>query len=245
MEAQMEVLLLTEEPDFESVLPSLGVLAGSVRSASITDSNLVGDDPPDVAIVDARTDLSAARAVCARLAAAAPSVAVVPVVSEADVVAVDIDWRLDEVVLAGAHAAELDARLRLAIGRRRGAQEDSRVTLKFGDLVLHPASYCAFLGDRELDLTLTEFRLLNYLVEHAGRAFTRSHLMHTVWGHDCSGRARTVDVHVQRLRAKLGADYESLVDTVRGIGYMAVNQPHQPSTIGESPQRVIQTAGAA
>jgi DNA-binding response OmpR family regulator len=229
----VEVLLLTEEPDFESVLPSLEFLARSVRSASITDISLAGQ--VDVAMVDARTDLSSARAACERLAASAPLVAVVAVVSEADLVAVDVDWRVDEVVLAGAHAAELDARLRLAMGRRRGAPDETPVTLKFGDLVLHPASYCAFLDSRELDLTLTEFRLLNYLVQHADRAFTRSHLMHEVWGHECSGRARTVDVHVQRLRAKLGADYESLVDTVRGIGYMAASQPHQSST----------TAGAA
>jgi DNA-binding response OmpR family regulator len=231
-EAQVEVLLLTEEPDFESVLPSLEFLARSVRSASITDISMAGQ--VDVAMVDARTDLSSARAACERLAASAPLVAVVAVVSEADLVAVDIDWRVDEVVLAGAHAAELDARLRLAMGRRRGAPDETPLTLKFGDLVLHPASYRVFLDDRELDLTLTEFRLLNYLVQHAGRAFTRSHLMHEVWGHDY-GRARTVDVHVQRLRAKLGADYESLVDTVRGIGYMAASQPHQSST----------TAGAA
>jgi len=90
------------------------------------------------------------------------------------------------------------------------------------------------LSGKDLGLTLTEFKLLNFLVQHAGRAFSRTRLMHEVWGYDCDGRVRTVDVHVRRLRAKLGPDYESIVDTVRGVGYMAVTPP-QPQWIVSEP----------
>src|SRR5574337_93350 len=170
----------------------------------------------DLAIVDTRTDLPGARDACRRLAATATAVAVVAVVTATDLVAVDVDWGFDDVLLDTASAAELQARLRLAIARRRSALEG---TVTFGDLVLYPASYTASLDGQRLDLTLTEFKLLNCLVQHAGQAFSRARLMREVWGQQCS--RRTVDVHVQRLRAKLGAGHKSIVDTVRGVGYMA------------------------
>jgi DNA-binding response OmpR family regulator len=227
----LDVLLLTNEDDFESALPTLNSFAQSIQHAPLTDLTDGHHDGADVAIIDARTDLAAARRVCRRLTANAPAVAVVAVVAPADFVAVDVDWHFDDVLLPAAGAAELQARLRLALTRRRSGLEG---TLKFGDLILHPASYTGSLAGKDLGLTLTEFKLLNFLVQHAGRAFTRTRLMHEVWGYDCNGRVRTVDVHVRRLRAKLGAEYESMVDTVRGVGYMAVTPP-QPQWIISEP----------
>lgn len=217
----MDIVLITDDAEGESVLPMLRMVARTVRYAALT--RLVDIDHwhgIDVAVVDARTDLPAARRICRQLTAAAPSVAKVAVVSPEDVVAVDLEWHLDDMVLASVGTAELQTRLRLANARRRKTVDS---TIQFGDLMLHPASYTASLPDRELDLTLTEFKLLSHLVRNAGRAFTRTRLMQEVWGHQCS--RRTVDVHVQRLRAKLGADYESIVDTVRGVGYMAAGVP--------------------
>jgi DNA-binding response OmpR family regulator len=222
----LDVLLLTDAGDFESVLPTLSSFAQTMRRAPLTDY-VDGHDGADVAIVDARTDLAAARRACHRLTANAPAVAVLAVVAPADFVTADVDWNFDDVMLPGAGADELQARLRLAIKRRRSVLDG---TLKFGDLVLHPASFTGSLGGKDLGLTLTEFKLLNFLVQHAGRAFSRTRLMHEVWGYDCNGRVRTVDVHVRRLRAKLGTEYESMVDTVRGVGYMAATPP-QPEWI--------------
>nr|WP_207949668.1 winged helix-turn-helix domain-containing protein [Mycobacterium eburneum] len=218
----VNVLLLTDQSDPDVVLPTLPLVAETVVHAPLGKPSPQQFDGPDVAVVDARTDLPAARQACRKITVAAPQLAVVAVVSPEDFVAVDLEWHVDDVVLPTACTAELQTRLRLAIARRHKAVED---TLQFGDLVLHPASYIASLADRELDLTLTEFKLLSFLVQHAGRAFTRTRLMHEVWGHEC-GR-RTVDVHVQRLRAKLGAEHESIVDTVRGVGYMAPSPPRQ------------------
>jgi DNA-binding response OmpR family regulator len=227
----LDVLLVTNEDDFESALPTLNSFTQSIRQAPLTDlSDGYHHDGADVAIIDARTDLAAARRACRRLTANAPAVAVVAVVAPADFVAVDVDWHFDDVLLPAAGAAELQARLRLATTRRRSALDG---TLKFGDLILHPASYTASLAGKDLGLTLTEFKLLNFLVQHAGRAFSRTRLMHEVWGYDCNGRVRTVDVHVRRLRAKLGAEYESMVDTVRGVGYMAVTPPQPQWIVGE------------
>jgi DNA-binding response OmpR family regulator len=227
----LDVLLLTNEDDFESALPTLDSFALTIRHAPLTDRVDGNHDGADVALIDARTDLTAARKACRRLTASAPAVAVVAVVAPADFVAIDVDWNFDDVLLPAAGAPELQARLRLAITRRRNALEG---TLKFGDLVLQPASYTASLCGKDLGLTLTEFKLLKFLVQHAGRAFSRTRLMHEVWGYESDGRVRTVDVHVRRLRAKLGADYESMVDTVRGVGYMAVTPP-QPQWIVNEP----------
>jgi DNA-binding winged helix-turn-helix (wHTH) protein len=71
-------------------------------------------------------------------------------------------------------------------------------------------------------LTYKEFELLKYLAQHAGRVFTRAQLLQEVWGYDFFGGTRTVDVHVRRLRAKLGPEHEALIGTVRNVGYKAV-----------------------
>jgi DNA-binding response OmpR family regulator len=85
------------------------------------------------------------------------------------------------------------------------------------------ASHAARLANRPLSLTPIEFRLVSYLASHPGKAFTRSQLMHEVWDTDDMGTLRTINVHVQRLRAKLGPGNDHLIDTVRGVGYMALS----------------------
>lgn len=235
----MDVLLVTDAAGFASTLPTLDLFARDVHRISLAEPVAAGREPADVAIIDARADLPSARRACRQLTAAAPTVAIVAVVAAADLVAVDLDWHFDDVLLVTASAAELQARLRLAIARRRSGLDG---TLEFGDLVLHPASYTASLAGHGLELTLTEFKLLNYLVQHAGQAFTRTRLMHEVWGYECTRRARTIDVHVQRLRAKLGPEHESLVDTVRGVGYMAVSPPQPQWIVSERMSSPVQAS---
>jgi len=225
----LNILLLTDANDFESVLPPLSPFAGSTRRTPLTDS--VDAHNADVAMVDARFDPAAARRACCGLAANAPTVAVLAVVAPASIATVDLDWNFDDVILPGASTDELQARSRLAINRRRGALDG---TLKFGELSLHPSSFTGSLGEKDLGLTLTEFKILNFLVQHAGHAFSRTRLMQEVWGHDIHGPTRTIDVHVGRLRAKLGTEHQSIVDTVRGVGYMAATPP-QPEWIVSAP----------
>ena len=88
-----------------------------------------------------------------------------------------------------------------------------------GGIVIDDAAYSVMLDGVPLDLTYTEFELLKYLVQHPGRVFSREHLLADVWGYDYYGGTRTVDVHVRRLRAKLGTEHESLIGTVRNVGY--------------------------
>ncbi len=133
---------------------------------------------------------------------------------------------MDDVILTTAGPAELEARLRLGIGRvaaQAGADTESHVISSSG-LVVDDATYTAKLENRTLDLTFKEFELLKFLAQHPGRVFTRQQLLQEVWGYDYFGGTRTVDVHVRRLRAKLGTDNETLIGTVRNVGYRFVAQ---------------------
>lgn len=219
----MDLLLLTSDPNPESVLPSLALLPHTVRSVPTEVSSLLEAGSADVAIVDARSDLAAARGLCRLLGTTGSSAPVVAVVNEGGLVAVNTDWGIDEILLPGTGPAEVDARLRLLVGRRGStvdAQSAGKVNL--GELVIDEGTYTARLRGRPLDLTYKEFELLKYLAQHAGRVFTRAQLLQEVWGYDFFGGTRTVDVHVRRLRAKLGPEYEALIGTVRNVGYKVV-----------------------
>ncbi|MGV9802149.1 winged helix-turn-helix transcriptional regulator [Mycobacterium sp. NPDC003449] len=219
----LDLLLLTVDPHPESILPSLSLLAHTVRTAPTEVSSLLEAGNADVAIVDARTDLAAARGLCRLLGTTGTSVPVVAVVNEGGLVAVNHEWGLDEILLPGTGPAEIDARLRLLVGRRGGAANQENVgKITLGDLAIDEGTYTARLKGRPLDLTYKEFELLKYLAQHAGRVFTRAQLLQEVWGYDFFGGTRTVDVHVRRLRAKLGPEYEALIGTVRNVGYKAV-----------------------
>ncbi len=136
---------------------------------------------------------------------------------------INVDWGLDDILLPSTGPAEIDARLRLLVGRRGGAaNQENMGKISLGELVIDEGTYTARLRGRPLDLTYKEFELLKYLAQHAGRVFTRAQLLQEVWGYDFFGGTRTVDVHVRRLRAKLGTEYESLIGTVRNVGYKAV-----------------------
>lgn len=230
-EMSLDVLLLSDAGDFASALPPLGSFAREIRQLPLTDDLDGQADGIDVALVDARTDPAAARTLSRRLTARAPALAVVAVVASADGVGDDEGRHFDDVALAGTGADELRVRLRMAVDRRRAAVDGA---LKFGELLLHPTSFTATLAGADLALTPTEFNLLNFLVQQAGQAFSRTRLMHEVWGYDCGGRVRTVDVHVRRVRAKLGLSHQSMISTVPGVGY-AVRTPPEPEWIGAEP----------
>ncbi|MGH3775793.1 MAG: winged helix-turn-helix transcriptional regulator [Pseudonocardiaceae bacterium] len=219
----MELLLLTTDPGPGSVLPALALLAHGVRPAAPEVAALLDAGPHDVVLVDARSDLAGSRSLCRLLGSTGLDVPVVVVISEGGLVALSADWGCDEVLLPTAGPAEVDARLRLLVARRAAEPGAGRSgALVLGELVIDEATYTARLKGRPLDLTYKEFELLKYLAQHAGRVFTRAQLLQEVWGYDFFGGTRTVDVHVRRLRAKLGPEHEQLIGTVRNVGYKFV-----------------------
>lgn len=127
-----------------------------------------------------------------------------------------------ELLSPRARAAEISLRLAMLRHRAGGADEGE---LRLGPLALNTDTYRVLLDGRPLDLTYKEFELLKTLAARPGRVFTREELLRDVWGYDFYGGARTVDVHVRRLRAKLGPEHEELIGTVRGVGYRASEPP--------------------
>jgi DNA-binding response OmpR family regulator len=229
------LILLTNalEPSDE-VLPALGLLLHSVRVAPAEGSALIDAPPADVILVDARRDLVQAKGLCRLLRTTGLDSPLLGIVTEGGLAALSPEWGLDDVLLQTAGPAEVEARLRLAVGRLSASvADDVPGEIRNGDLTIDEATYTTRLRGRVLDLTFKEFELLKYLAQHPGRVFTRAQLLQEVWGYDYFGGTRTVDVHVRRLRAKLGAEYESLIGTVRNVGYRFV-PAHRPGDAEEA-----------
>ena len=186
-----------------------------VALAPLTDSLGEGPDP-DIVFVDAAKDFGRGRDACRGIRASSPRVRLVVILAHETLDALGPDWGADSFAVDGATGEEMLARVRIAIG---ASLPDSASVLRVGDLAIDPDTYQVRLKGRPLDLTYKEFQLLLYLSERPGRVFSRSRLLQEVWGYDFFGGTRTVDVHVRRLRAKLGAEYEAMIATVRNVGY--------------------------
>jgi DNA-binding response OmpR family regulator len=224
------LLLLTNAltPSAE-VLPALGLLGHSVRVAPAEVSALLTTPAPDAVLVDARRDLAASRSLCRLLRTTGLSAPLLAVLTEGGLAALTAEWGVDDVLLDSAGPAEVDARLRLATGKKAESAPDAEPgVVRAGELTIDEGTYTCRLRGRALDLTFKEFELLKYLAQHPGRVFTRAQLLQEVWGYDYYGGTRTVDVHVRRLRAKLGAEHEQLIGTVRHVGYKFVTPPISP-----------------
>ena len=219
--AHLLLLTNTLAPSAE-VVPALGLLSHHVRILPAEASALVDAPQADVVVVDARRELAMAKSLCRVICTTGISSPLMAVVTEGGLAGITSDWGIDDVILDTAGPAEVEARLRLALGRTVEAAVDEGGPIQAGSLVIDEVTYSVRLRGRLLDLTYKEFELLKYLAQHPGRVFTRSQLLQEVWGYDYFGGTRTVDVHVRRLRAKLGTDYEVLIGTVRNVGYRFV-----------------------
>ena len=114
-------------------------------------------------------------------------------------------------------AAELGARIQRALAKLGAADPEEAVRL--GSLELNLANYQVTISGRPVDFTYMEYELLKFLLMHPRRVFSREALLSAVWGYDYYGGARTVDVHIRRVRAKLGQEHAARIETVRGVGY--------------------------
>lgn len=124
---------------------------------------------------------------------------------------------LDDFILWPALPREIAARVRTAVRRRHG--DDPESLLRFGDLAIDVANYRVTLADRHVPLTFKEYELLRFLAINRDRVFTREALLNRVWGYDYFGGARTVDVHIRRLRVKIEDGHRTFIETIRNVGY--------------------------
>ena len=212
------------------VLPALGLLSHQVKILPAEGSALLEAPDSDLVLIDGRKELAHARDLCRLIRTTGSDQPVLLIVTEGGLSVVAVDWGMDDVLLVTAGPAEVEARLRLAIGRMAATKESEDPeahVIRSGEVTVDDTTYTAKLGGRPLDLTFKEFELLKFLAQHPGRVFTRQQLLQEVWGYDYFGGTRTVDVHVRRLRAKLGPENEILIGTVRNVGYRFVLPPKE------------------
>jgi len=218
----MALLVLLSDREPEAALPAFADLRFDlkVEPLSLSAIDHVRDLEPDVAMVDAGEHPGQAWSVLHAIRAADLRIPLVAIVERDGVERYPWHEVVDEFVYPGAPPAEVGVRVAM-LRRRAGASDDS--TIRLGALAIDTESYRVTAQGRPLDLTFKEFELLRFLASHAGRVFTRPALLREVWGYDFYGGTRTVDVHVRRLRAKLGPEHEHLIQTVRSVGYRAAD----------------------
>ncbi len=241
--ANLLLLTKTTQSSIE-VLPALALLHHHVKVLPFEPALLVDAPPADAVLVDGRHDLAQVRSMTRVLRTTGLDCPLILIVTEGGLSVVAADWGMDDVVLITAGPAEVEARLRVGIGKVSAAQgaEDPNQLIETSGLVVDEASYTAKFKSRPLDLTYKEFELIKFLAQHPGRVFTRQQLLHEVWGYDYFGGTRTVDVHVRRLRSKLGADNETLIGTVRNVGYRFVARTDD---VADPTSAAVATAAAA
>lgn len=215
-------LILADAP-LERALPGIRTAGLEFKALPLAaPPSEVADLGPLAVLVDAGTDASRAFLALSDLRTRADDLSTIAIVPEEHLERHPWHEVADDLLLP--RASEAQIRVRLAMLRRReGGSEDAEIVL--GPLSMNTDTYRVAVDGRPLDLTYKEFELLRFLASRPGVVFTREALLREVWGYDFYGGTRTVDVHVRRLRAKLGPEHEALVETVRGVGYRVTDTP--------------------
>ena len=224
------VLLLSDVArDVRDLLPAFPVAPYLVLQAPLktTMSEDLIPIHPNLLLIDATHDVEVAEEATRRLSLAWETglPPIVVIVDDDGVGRFRLELGADDFLLTSAGTGEISARLALA-ARRSGLGEEAAV-LRIGDLTVNPDNYQVYVRGRPLDLTYKEFELLKFLAQRPGRVCDRDLLLREVWGYDYYGGTRTVDVHIRRLRAKLGAEHEALIETIRNVGYRLVPRPRE------------------
>jgi DNA-binding response OmpR family regulator len=217
----MEPLLIFPDPAPPALAQALDLAGYPWKAAGSSEAadRLEPEDGWSGAIIGADEDPEGAFALCRALRKRdLPFEPVLLLATGAQLAELELREDLfDDFCLAPFHARELEARLAHLFWRTgRGTRPE---LVEYGPLVLNLETYQAAVGGRPLDLTYMEYELLKFLATHPGKVFTRETLLSRVWGYEYYGGARTVDVHIRRLRAKLGEEHASLISTVRSVGY--------------------------
>ena len=224
----LTVLLLSDQHmDVRDLLPAFPIAPWNVRIAPLktTDPEDLTALHPDLLVIDATSDTRVAED-ATRTLALAWEIGLPPIMVVVDgegVASFRFEVGADDFLLTTASSGEISARLTMLI--RRAGRGDEQTVLKIGDLTVNPDNYQVYLGGTPLDLTYKEFELLKVLAQRPGRVCDRDMLLREVWGYDYYGGTRTVDVHIRRLRAKLGPEHEALIETIRNVGYRLVPRP--------------------
>jgi DNA-binding response OmpR family regulator len=217
------ILIISDNPKGTADLQQELICAGYPVLTCMADRGgvvqAVNPRPPDVLVLDtlaARMGLKELRSLLHH-EFSSHNPLIIALMGRADIAQLDMGSGVDDFLVAPHVPLELVTRIKLLLWKHN--RVDAEQLIKVGDLVVDQANYSVYVAGQPLELTFKEYELLRFLATHRGRVFTREALLNQVWGYDYYGGTRTVDVHIRRIRAKLGVPYEDLVETVRNVGY--------------------------
>jgi two-component system alkaline phosphatase synthesis response regulator PhoP len=214
------VFLVTRHQDVARMGPALE--RAGLSAPAITPERLASEDlgpRADIVVLDFRDIPPAAFSIISS-SYGEQGILLLALVPEEQLERVSVDLAVDDFVVLPANAAELARRIERALWRHHGI--DSENFVRCGALTIDLSNYRVTVDDGPLVLTFKEYELLRFLAMNAGRVFTREQLLNRVWGYDYYGGARTVDVHIRRIRAKIEINGHQFIETVRNVGYRLV-----------------------
>lgn len=222
------VFLVSRHPDIARLGP--GLERAGLTATVIAPERLATDEPPtvDALVLDLRDVPQAALTILAT-AYGEDGLVLLALVGEDQLDRITPDLAVDDFVMLPAEAPELARRVERALWRRHGI--DSENFVHCGALTLDLSNYRVTVDGEPLVLTFKEYELLRFLAMNAGRVFTREQLLNRVWGYDYFGGARTVDVHVRRIRSKIEIGGHSFIETVRNVGYRLVAEARKEEVV--------------
>jgi two-component system alkaline phosphatase synthesis response regulator PhoP len=213
-----QILLVEATEELQPLAHALAEAGFTVAHAPLDRALAPGAAAPSVMLFSmiGRPDAQAIRNVL-RSRELLPQTATIAVLRSDQLASFDVQMGFDDFVVHPALGEETIARVRRAIWKKSGVESDN--TLRLGELLIDLGNYKAFVSGRPMDLTYKEYELLRFLATNRDKVFTREALLNRVWGYDFYGGARTVDVHIRRLRSKIEDGHHTFIETVRNVGY--------------------------
>lgn len=215
------ILLLADEQHGVRLKSDLEFLGYGVHHRILTEAGALADDAdfpdsPESVLVECPAPALGALVAGVRKSISAEKVPLIVLADEKDALELDFSLGISDFVVRPYSLREIEARLRLVLWNQDRPTDAN--TIKVQNLVINTTRYEVRIGGKAVTMTLKEYELLKHLVTHGGRVFTRAELLDSIWGYDYYGGMRTVDVHIRRLRSKLGT-MGSCITTLRGVGY--------------------------
>jgi DNA-binding response OmpR family regulator len=213
-----QVLFVDSTEELQPLAHALADAGYGIAQATLDRALAPGASAPSVMVIClvGRTDTQAVRNML-RSRDLLPQTATLAVLRSDQLASLDPQLGFDDFLVHPAPAEEAVARVRRAIWKKSGVESDN--TLRLGELLIDLGNYKTFVGGRPIDLTYKEYELLRFLATNRDKVFTREALLNRVWGYDFYGGARTVDVHIRRLRSKIEDGHHRFIETVRNVGY--------------------------
>lgn len=203
---------------FQQVLSALDVEVAA--GSSLQFKNLLVKHPGyDLVIYEVRGDIASSISAAEDMLVADGSGSLLVILSEEQLPEFTPPARVrSDFVMRNASSAECTVRVRQLLWP--GSEQAASSCVTVDSMTINLATYQVEVDGKPLDLTYLEYALLAFLATHPGRTYSRDALLRHVWGFDYYGGSRTVDVHVRRIRAKLGPELAQHLETVRGVGYL-------------------------